>query len=64
MEKTNYVVLTVSKKDFELAGYDSKNITEEMLKKLADDMQNSFYEPFWDELNDFAVANKIPKLEE
>lgn len=60
--KTEFPITTICKEDVETAGFDISNITEEQLKKIADNMEDMYLQDgFWHDLRVSAEKVGIPK---
>lgn len=60
--KTEFPITTICKEDVETAGFDVSNITDEQLKKIADNMEDMYLKDgFWHDLRASAEKVGIPK---
>ena len=60
--KTEFPITTICKEDVETAGFDISNITDEQLKKIADNMEDMYLQDgFWHDLRASAEKVGIPK---
>lgn len=60
--KTEFPITTVCKEDVDTAGFDTTNITEEQLKKIANNMEDMYLKDgFWHDLRVSAEKVGIPK---
>lgn len=65
MEKKDYFVVTrIHREDLEAAGFDTSNVTDEMMEEIASDMHNAHMsEIFWESLRIAAECLNIPEKE-
>ena len=61
--KTEFPITTICTEDVETAGFDISNITNEQLKKIADNMEDMYLrDGFWHDLRTSAEKIGIPKI--